>query len=127
SVGGVRTDVLPAAVTSELRRAVLRPGWPVGSRMHGDDDPRALHLAAVDEDGTVVGAATLLPEPYPLAPERAPVWQLRGMATAEGRRGEGIGGALLTEAVRQVTHRGSVLLWCQARENAIRFYARHGF
>ena len=31
--------VVTADVTSELRREVLRPAWPVGSVMHGEDDP----------------------------------------------------------------------------------------
>jgi GNAT superfamily N-acetyltransferase len=94
--------------------------------MHGDDDPGAVHLAALD-DGTVVGACVLLPATYPLRPEVAGSWQLRGMATVAARRNEGIGALLLTAAVGEVRARGGRLLWCQARDSAIRFYARHGF
>ena len=121
-------ELVEGEVTRELRRAVLRPGWPVGSVMHGDGVPGVLHLAARTDPGEpVVGAAVLIPAPYPPHPERERAWQLRGMATAPDRRGRGVGGAVLAEAVRQVSDRGGELIWCQARESAIGFYARHGF
>lgn len=123
----VRTAVVTAALTAELRRAVLRPSWPVGARMHGDDDPAAVHIAALDEDGGVVGACVLLPAHYPPRPDAPGTWQLRGMATAAGRRGQGIGAAVLGEAERLARTSGVRLLWCQARDTAIAFYARHGF
>ncbi|HEV7193447.1 MAG TPA: GNAT family N-acetyltransferase [Jatrophihabitantaceae bacterium] len=122
----MRTEVVDAQTTRELRRAVLRPAWPSGSQMHGDDRPAAVHIAAIDDD-TMVGACVLLPAAYPLRPQAADAWQLRGMATALDRRGEGIGTAVLTEALRQVRLRGGSLIWCQAREMAVAFYARHGF
>lgn len=122
----VRTAVVDAATTTELRRSVLRPTWPAGATMHGDDDPAAVHVAAFDDD-QVVGACVLLPAAFPLAPHEPHAWQLRGMATAEGRRGEGIGAAVLTAAEQCVRIRGGRLLWCQARDTAIEFYARHGF
>jgi ribosomal protein S18 acetylase RimI-like enzyme len=95
--------------------------------MHGDDDPAAVHLAARLPDGTVVGACVLLARAYPERPARRGTWQLRGMATAEGLRGRGIGTAMLAAAARQVRARGGSLLWCDAREGAIGFYAAHGF
>jgi ribosomal protein S18 acetylase RimI-like enzyme len=124
----VIVELVEGEVTRELRRAVLRPSWPVGSAMHGDGQRGVLHLAARDEPGAeVLGACVLFPAPYPLHPERERAWQLRGMATAPHARGRGVGSAVLAEAGRQVTERGGALLWCQARENAITFYARHGF
>jgi ribosomal protein S18 acetylase RimI-like enzyme len=118
--------VVDGTVTSELRRTVLRPTWPVGARMHGDREPQAVHLA-VELDGAVVGACLLLPRPYPRRPDEAGGWQLRGMATAEQHRGRGIGSVLVDECVRQVLARGGRVLWCEARESAIGFYAGHGF
>ena len=122
----VRTAIVDAATTTELRRAVLRPTWPTGATMHGDDDPAAVHFAALD-GADVVGACVLLPAPFPLAPTEADSWQLRGMVTVEGRRGEGIGSAVVGAAQRCVRARGGRSLWCQARDTAIEFYARHGF
>jgi predicted GNAT family N-acyltransferase len=95
--------------------------------MHGDDDPSAVHLAARLPDGTVVGACVLLPRPYPERLVREGAWQLRGMATAEGLRGRGIGTAILAAAAAQVGDRGGSLLWCDAREGAVAFYAARGF
>jgi GNAT superfamily N-acetyltransferase len=123
----VIVEVADAAATTELRRAVLRPDWAPGSAMPGDDDATFVHLAARDEDGRVVGACVLLPRPCPAAPGRTPAWQLRGMATAADARGQGIGTAVVEAAVREATDRGGALLWCEARESAIGFYAAHGF
>jgi predicted GNAT family N-acyltransferase len=123
----VIVHVVDGHFTRELRRQVLRPSWPVGSAMHGDDDPAAVHIAAQDEDGTTIGACLLLDRPYPARPERPGAWQLRGMATADGRRGEGIGAAVLAAALDELTARGATLVWCEARVSAVDFYARHGF
>lgn len=121
-------ELVEGAITRELRRAVLRPAWPVGSAMHGDGVPGALHLAARPEaGGPVVGAAVLIPTQYPLHPGRPNAWQLRGMATDPQWRDVGVGSAVLAAAVREVIARGGELIWCQAREGAIGFYARHGF
>jgi GNAT superfamily N-acetyltransferase len=49
------------------------------------------------------------------------------LATAEGQRGRGIGGAVVEAAIEYVTARGAPLLWCYAREPAVPFYRRHGF
>ena len=106
---------------------MLRPGWPVGSPMHGDDNPDAIHLAAVDDDGRVVGAVLVLPRAYPLRPDAPGAWQLRGMATAPERRGQGIGAAMVAAAVEQVARHGGRLVWCDARTGAVGFYRQHGF
>jgi predicted GNAT family N-acyltransferase len=123
----VIVEAVDSSITRELRRRVLRPTWAPGSPMPGDAAPGAIHLAARDPVGAVVGACVLFPNPYPRRPDEPAAWQLRGMATAEDRRGRGIGAAILTEAVRRVAGLGGRLLWCEARETAVPFYARHGF
>ncbi|HJQ43655.1 MAG TPA: GNAT family N-acetyltransferase [Jatrophihabitantaceae bacterium] len=123
----MRITVVDAATTSELRRAELRPQWPVGSVMHGDDVPGAIHFAAWDDARTVVGACVLLPRPCPAFPDRPDAWQLRGMVAAPQHRGSGIGRALTEAAVDEAQRRGARLIWCDAREAVIGFYARHGF
>jgi ribosomal protein S18 acetylase RimI-like enzyme len=122
----MRVSVVDGAVTSELRRSILRPTWPAGASMHGDGEPGAVHLAAQLDD-LVVGACVLFARAYPPRPQGPDAWQLRGMATAPEYRGCGIGAAIVEEAVRQVERRRGRLLWCEARESAISFYARHGF
>ncbi len=93
--------------------------------MHGDDLPDAVHVAAL-EDGSAVGACVLQPAGYPHRAEPGS-WQLRGMATADGRRGSGIGALVIGGAVDVVTGRGGQFLWCKARAVAIAFYERNGF
>lgn len=122
----LRIELVDASATRELRRAVLRPGWPVGSPMHGDDNPDAVHLAAFDGD-RVVGSVLVLPRPYPLRPQLAGDWQLRGMATAPDLQGQGIGGRLVAAALDEIRRRGGNIVWCDARTSAVSFYERHGF
>lgn len=120
-----------AATTRPLRRAALRPSWPLDAPMHGDEAADAVHLAAyaASRDGTeeLVGACLLLPRPYRGDPDRPGAWQLRGMATAAAHRNQGIGSAVLATAVNLVRSRGGRLLWCEARTTAVPFYRRHGF
>lgn len=122
----MRVAIVDAAVTRELRRSVLRPTWPVGSQLAGDDVADAVHLAAMD--GTeVVGACVLFPRPYPLRPDDAGAWQLRGMATAAHRRSQGVGALVLQAVVDELTAWHARLVWCDARSSARRFYERNGF
>lgn len=123
----MRIAVSDAAATRGLRRAVLRPAWPADSPMHGDENPDAVHFAAVDGPGDVVGACLALPRPYPHRPDEPYAWQLRGMAAADGHRGHGIGAQVLAFATDHVAARGARLLWCEARTSAVTFYELHGY
>jgi GNAT superfamily N-acetyltransferase len=122
----MRVGVVDGSVTTELRRSVLRPHWPVGSVMHGDAEPEAVHIAAVD-GGAALCACVLFPRSYPLRPEVTEAWQLRGMATRPERRSQGLGAAVLATVAAELTARGAVLVWCEAREAAAEFYRRNGF
>lgn len=107
-----------------VRHAVLRPGRPLESaRFEGDDEPTTIHLAAVHDDGAVVGCCTLLPRPHA---GRA-AWQLRGMATRADLARRGVGTAVLAAADAVVRERGGDLLWCNARLAAVPFYASAGW
>jgi GNAT superfamily N-acetyltransferase len=121
----MRVEIVDEAQTRALRRAVLRPNLAPDAPLPGDELPAAVHVAAID-DGTVVGTCFVYPEPCPWLPDRSPAWRLRQMATADGRRGSGVGGAVFEAAVEYVRGRGATLLWCDAREPAVPFYRRHG-
>lgn len=121
-------ELLAAPETWPLRKRVLRAHQEGDAVvLPGDDDPRAAHLGARDDDGAIVGVASVMPEPCPWAPGRRDAWRLRGMATAEGRRGAGIGASLLRSAVDHVRAQGGTLVWCNARVGALAFYEREGF
>lgn len=108
-----------------LRHAELRPGLPrATAHFDGDDDPGTLHVGAFDDDGTVVGCASLMRRPL----DGADAWQLRGMATRADRVRQGIGARVLAAAVAGARAAGGPrLLWCNARLAAVPFYRTQGW
>jgi predicted GNAT family N-acyltransferase len=107
-----------------LREEVLRPGQPQDAfRYETDDEPRALHLAAKEEE-ELLGIATLLPEGHPN--DGREVWRLRGMAVRPDQRGKGLGKMLLTALQAVAKQRGGGM-WCTARSGVEEFYAHFGF
>ncbi len=118
---------VPPRATRQLRQRILRPHQSIDEVvLPGDDDPDTGHIAAVEED-TVIGTASVRREVAPWAPDMCPAWRLRGMATAEDRRHQGVGTAILEAVVEHVRGHGGGLLWCNARTPAVPFYERSGF
>ncbi len=116
-----------AATVQPLRAAVLRPGQPLQAADYPEDHlASTLHLAALDAHGSVVGCATFFPDPYPEDPAR-PAWRLRGMATAEEVRGQGVGAAVLQAGLAAAAEGGAELVWCNGRTSAVGFYQAMGF
>jgi GNAT superfamily N-acetyltransferase len=111
------------AETAALRRAVLRGGRPVP--LPGDDDPNAVHAGVYDGE-QLLATGNVRREPAPWAPD-VPAWRLRGMATAEGHRGQGLGALVLDALVEHCREQGGGELWCNARTPARTFYLRAGF
>jgi predicted GNAT family N-acyltransferase len=119
--------VVDERLTRELRRSVLRPNLRPGDPLPGDDLREGVHIGATDEAGEVLCTCFVYPDPCPWQPDRDNTWHLRQMATAEGMRGRGIGGQVVEAAVEYAAGQGATLVWCNARERAVPFYARHGF
>lgn len=125
---GLTVARVPVADTHPLRRQVLRPGAPLSrTRLPVDDRPDTAAFAARTDDGRVVGTAIVYPESCPWQPDRPGAWRLRGMATAEGHRGAGIGARVLGAVIDHAVEHGGALVWCNARVPARRFYERAGF
>ena len=119
----VEIRLVTAAEVRPLRRRVLRAGRPASESDYPYDDlAEALHVAAV-VDGAVVGCATVYPEPY----EGRPAYRLRGMAVDPLLQGSGVGSRVIERAITELSDRGVLLLWCNARTTALPFYRRHGF
>lgn len=108
-----------------LRHAVLRPGRPVSYSVYGEDDS-AVHIGAWD-DGTLVGCATVFPDPWPGPPAEPAAWRLRGMAVDPDWQGRGVGAQVLTASIDAARAAGAPLLWANGRSAALAFYQRHGF
>jgi predicted GNAT family N-acyltransferase len=54
-------------------------------------------------------------------------YQLRGMATVEKYRGQGIGNQLINFAIIYLRGQKANYLWCNARKKAVKFYQNVGF
>lgn len=113
------TEILP------LRRAVLRPGFPVEASDY-PQDAGSVHVGAWDDD-RLVGCATVFADPWPGPPAVPDAWRLRGMAVEPDRQGTGIGAMVLAEAVAAARAAGAPLLWANGRSTAIGFYQRLGW
>jgi predicted GNAT family N-acyltransferase len=123
-------------LTYRLRRDVLRPQLSVEDMaMFGDDGPdTGIYGAFIEATGELVGTANIRRDPAPagllddVAPRSDPdCWRLRGMATREDLRSQGIGRSVLDACVAHVAERGGGFLWCNARVPAQEFYERAGF
>lgn len=55
------------------------------------------------------------------------IWRLRAMATRQDVRGKGLGRRVVEFGLKEVAKRGGVVVWCEGRISAVRFYERCGF
>jgi len=62
----------------------------------------------------------------PNRPDVHPARQLRGMAVAADRQGEGLGTALLRAGIERCRAEGVAVVWAHARLTAVPWYAAHG-
>jgi GNAT superfamily N-acetyltransferase len=109
-----------------LRRAVLRRGIADPDvRYPQDDDPASFHLGGFDGDA-LVAVASFTPALTPWR-EGADAWQLRGMAVSDDKQSSGVGTAIIVAATTRIREQGARVLWCNARDTALSFYARLGF
>src|ERR1700674_4378606 len=108
---------LAAEETHGLRRSVSADGRADLPSMHHelDDALGAWHLGAVDAAGRVVAISTFNLVAYPIRPEAQPAVELRFMAVDPAVQGRGIGGAVMTEAIRRLKATNAILLWATAR------------
>jgi GNAT superfamily N-acetyltransferase len=126
---------IPPEQTRPLRQQLLRQGVPLDKLIYpGDLDADALHVGAFD-GARQVGIATVMRQPpiasngtppdHP-APEHAAAWRLRGMASTDDMRGQGVGTAMLRAVFGHVAAQGGAFLWCDARIIAVPFYLKNG-
>src|SRR5690242_16617023 len=103
-----------------LREAVIIAGTDRPSVFLGDEDETTIHFGGFAQDENVCCGTFILTDWFGEA-----AYQLRGMATRDDVRGEGIGAALLVAAERFIADNTAVRqLWCSARVTAIGFYQK---
>jgi GNAT superfamily N-acetyltransferase len=118
---------ITAEQTLPLRNDVLRPGMPLSSCFFdGDEAARTRHFGTLDEQGAVAGVVSIYCKPHPELPTSY-AYQLRGMATADRYRGQGIGVRLLEEVHRYLAAIECAGLWANARTEALGFYKKQGY
>lgn len=118
----VEVRAIAPDLSRPLRHEVLRPHQPPRDIVYpGEDAPSALTVGGFLGE-RLVGVATVHPDP-----ERSGAFRLRGMAVVADLRDRGIGSLLLVRCIEHVAATGALLLWCNARTPAVRFYERHGF
>jgi predicted GNAT family N-acyltransferase len=112
------TEIMP------LRHRILRAGLPFdAARFEGDDEATTRHYVVVEGDEPVVCLSLMISEW-----EGRPAWQLRGMATAAGVQGRGLGRRLLETAVADARRDAPErIFWCNARTSAVGFYEKLGW
>lgn len=110
---------VPAAATFPLRQAVLRPHQSVAELAEEEQAyPGSGIYGVVDEVGDVVATGTVSPRDG---------WQVRAMAVAPDRQGQGIGSAVLAALLAHVRRRGGGRVWCNVRIPARGLYEQAGF
>ncbi len=117
---------LTASETWPLRQSQLRPHQTVQEMRYPGDDADATRHFGAWSDAELVGIASLYQEPLPEKPA-VTGWRLRGMAVLPSQRRAGVGAKLVEACLDHARREGGGLIWCNARENALAFYASLGF
>jgi len=113
--------------TRPLRHLVLWPHIPFEKDCVIDIDHRedAIHLGTFDNEKLVsVGSLFRVSSPKLSFTHQ---YRLRAMASHPDYRGQDCGKMLVQEAMGILRQKSIQVLWCDAREKAVGFYARIGF
>lgn len=113
-------DVLP------LRNTVLREGklTPNDMRYPTDNADDTLHLGYYIK-GQLVSVLSIHRQQY--GQYKGEGYQMRGVATVDKYRGQGIGTKMLNFAIVYLQGQKVTYLWCNGRRRALRFYQSAGF
>ena len=123
------TNILPRSPASpaewdayfDLRWRLLRHPWgqPRGSERDSLEDS-AIHLLATDDTGRALACGRL----HLNSPTEA---QVRYMAVDDSVQGQGYGSAILAGLEAEAKRFGALRIVLNARDNAIKFYEKHGY
>jgi len=127
--------IIRVAHPDDLKRTRFDVLWPhledaSFASLEVDLDKSAIHIAAENEKGEVVGVASLFeqdPPRYPNEFKESNVMRLRAMGVRPEVRGTGVGEAIINFAVEYCRMRGYYAIWCDAREVAFGFYEKQQF
>ena len=115
----VNIRFINAEETYPIRREVLRKNIDLPYKLEGDFDKDSIHLGAyIDEK--LVSIVTLINRRKELL--KGEQYQLRGMGTLSEYSGKGYGKLLVKRSEEYLVSRGTHIIWCNARTEAIGFY-----
>lgn len=105
----------------ELRWRVLRAPWSQPPKVDaGEDQEDCLHAMIADDAGQAIAVGRIIFKPTGEA-------RIRSMATAEDRRGQGLGRQIMEYLEQAARQRGATAIVLNARDNAVPFYAKLGY
>ncbi len=108
------------------RHTILRAGQPRSSCYYPEDSYKnTIHYAAFIDD-VLMGCASVYKESHPDFSLKQS-WRLRGMAVHQDLQGQGIGTQLLETCINHAIKNKADVIWCNARDNAVKFYKKSGF
>jgi len=112
--------------TLPLRNSVLREGrlTPNEMRYATDSNDGSFHLGYYIK-GELVSILSIHPQNYKQYTGEG--YQMRGVATVEKYRGEGIGTRMLNFAIVYLRGQKANYIWCNGRKKALKFYQNAGF
>lgn len=117
---------IDAKDTYSLRHKILRPHGSIEDCYYpGDNDDLTFHLGAYVND-KLVSVASFYMDNHPDI-ENEYQFRLRGMATLDEHRGQGMSSALLRTAFPLIKKNHVDTIWCNARTSAHGFYKKVGF
>jgi predicted GNAT family N-acyltransferase len=117
---------IEAKDTHDIRHKILRPHGEVEDCLYpGDNDDLTFHLGAYVND-KLVSVASFYMDNHPEIEDEYQ-FRLRGMATLDEFRGQGMSSALLRTAFPLIKKNHVNMLWCNARTSALGFYKKVGF
>ncbi len=117
---------IPPEETYIVRHPILRAGHPIESCVFdGDNLETTFHIGIFSEE-KLLGVCSFFNNNHPSFSEKKQ-YQLRGMAIVESYQKQGLGQLLLKHGESILKTKHADLVWCNARETAIHFYAKNEF
>ena len=110
----------------DIRHHILRVGQPRSSCYYPEDTYKhTIHFVA-RRAGQSIGCSSIYKEKHPDFSLKES-WRLRGMAVLDEYQGLAIGTHLLETCINHAIKMKGDVIWCNARDNAVKFYKQSGF
>ena len=110
-----------------FRHKCLRQGKPIHKAIFTEDGFITSYHFSAKKNGNIVGVVSYFDKQHQHFSEVTKSYQLRGMAVDINFRNQGIGRSILSTSIDQLKHDGVELIWCNARQESMKFYEKNGF